>query len=398
MKKNIQAVIEKGLCFGCGSCVNFCPQGAIEMVIDEEQGTYVPKIDKNKCKNCGACLESCPQNLQIDHNKEPDNALIGNYLNCYVGYAKDNSFRYNSSSGGMITSLLVFALEKKIISGALVVRMKKDKPLEPEPFIARSRKEIIEASGCKYCPVPVNIILKEILDSKPEEKFAIVGLPCHILGTKRAEEIKKELEQKIVLHFGLFCNHTPNFHGTKNLLEKFKIKQKQVIKLDYRCQGWPGQMRILKKQKETILPSSIYWNIIGSDLFTPKPCLACNEYTSELADISFGDAWLPEFKNDKIGRSIIISRSQQGQDILQMAKKEKIIELEPVSSKKVIFSQIAGLYLKKNEARKPMGLLKKKILLKLLKYVPLKIFLLSSKFSKIINYKKACYDFKKYIN
>ena len=35
--------------------------------------------------------------------------------------------------------------------------MKKDNPLEPEPFIARTREEIIEASKSKYCPVPANI-------------------------------------------------------------------------------------------------------------------------------------------------------------------------------------------------------------------------------------------------
>jgi coenzyme F420 hydrogenase subunit beta len=47
-----------------------------------------------------------------------------------------------------------FALEEGIIDGALVTRMKKDRPLEPEPFIARTREEIIEASKSKYCGVP----------------------------------------------------------------------------------------------------------------------------------------------------------------------------------------------------------------------------------------------------
>jgi len=79
-----------------------------------------------------------------------------------------------------VTALFIFALEKGLIDGALVTGMKKDKPLEPEPFIARTREKIISARGSKYCSVPANIALKEILKAKEEERFAVVGLPCHI--------------------------------------------------------------------------------------------------------------------------------------------------------------------------------------------------------------------------
>jgi len=74
--------------------------------------------------------------------------------------------------------------------------MKKENPLEPEPFIARTKEEIIEASKSKYCPVPANIALKEIMDSKSGEKFAVVGLPCHIQGIRKFEEVNKILKEK----------------------------------------------------------------------------------------------------------------------------------------------------------------------------------------------------------
>src|SRR4030043_382689 len=114
----------------------------------------------------------------------------------------DEEIRRGSSSGGIVTQLLVYALEKGIIDGALVVRMKKDKPLEPEPFIARSREEIISASKSKYCPVAANVVLKAILSEKG--RVAVVGLPCHINGIRKAESALPELKKKIVLHVGLF--------------------------------------------------------------------------------------------------------------------------------------------------------------------------------------------------
>jgi coenzyme F420 hydrogenase subunit beta len=193
----------------------------IKLTINEKKGIYVPKLDEEKCNNCGLCYKVCPghsvdfKNLNLEvFGKESEDILIGNYLNCYIGHATDYDIRYNSASGGLITQLLIFALEEGIIDGALVTRMKKDNPLEPEPFIARTKGEIIEASKSKYCPVPANIALKEILASKEGEKFAVVGLSCHIQGIRKAEQINKKLKERIVLHLVLFCNHGVNFIGT----------------------------------------------------------------------------------------------------------------------------------------------------------------------------------------
>jgi coenzyme F420 hydrogenase subunit beta len=223
--ETIAQVVKDELCTGCGTCVALCPEEAIKRTINEKKGINVPELNEEKCNHCGICYEVCPGhevdfkqlNLEI-FGKGPEDVLIGNYLNCYTGYATDYDIRYNSASGGLVTQLLVFALEEGVIDGALVTRMKKDNPLEPEPFIARSKEEIIEASKSKYCPVPANIVLKEILESEDGKRFAVVGLPCHIHGIRKAELINKKLKAKIVLHFGLFCSHTVDFLGDRFLV------------------------------------------------------------------------------------------------------------------------------------------------------------------------------------
>lgn len=349
----ISQVVKDGLCTGCGTCVALCPEEAIKLTIDEKKGIYVSELDKEKCNNCGICYNACPGH-EVDFKqlnpeifgKEPKDILIGNYLNCYIGHSTDYDIRYNSSSGGLVTQLLIFALEEGIIAGSLVTRMKKDKPLEPEPFIARTKDEIIEASKSKYCPVPANIVLKEILDSKEGERFAVVGLPCHIHGIRKAEQINKKLKERIVLHLGVFCNHTPNFWGTKLLLHKLKVREDEIIKLDYRGEGYPGSMKISKKSGELLLLPD-YWGFIGTYFFYPTRCLMCSDEVCELADISFGDAWLPELSDDKIGTSIIVSKNEIGEKILQLMKLKNKIELTEVGVKKVIQSQVEMLYFKK---------------------------------------------------
>jgi len=356
--ETIEDIVKNDICTGCGTCVALCPSEALELTINEKKGIYIPKLTEEKCNNCGICLKICPGheidfkalNLEI-FKKEPDDVMIGNYLNCYIGHATDYDIRYNSASGGLITALLIFALEEGIIDGALVTRMKKDSPLEPEPFIARTKEEIIEASKSKYCPVPSNIAVKEISKSEEGEKFAVVGLSCHIHGIRKAEMINKELKEKIVLHLGILCNHTANFLGTEFLLQKFGVKKEDVKKLDYRGEGWPGGMLIeMKNGSKKFIPLLTYWISAFESYFIPTRCTLCSDETCELADISFGDIFSPELlAEDKIGTSVIISRNEIGDRILQNAKSKEKVALKEVSSDKVIQSQEGVLYSKKRK-------------------------------------------------
>jgi coenzyme F420 hydrogenase subunit beta len=289
------------------------------------------------------------------------NSLIGNYTGCYTGHATDHEIRYNSSSGGIATQLLVFALEKGLIDGALVIRMRKDNPLEPEAFVARTKEEIISASRSKYCPVAANTGLKQIL--KDNGRYAVVGLPCHIHGIRKAESVFKVLKDRIVIHIGLLCSHMVNFDGTLFLLERKGVKKEMVSKIDYRGKGWPGSMSVHAKNGayfEIPLMRSwnAYWQVFSSFFFTPIRCTMCPDQAGELADISLGDAWLPELKGDKCGRSIIITRTKIGEEILDLAAEAQAISIKPVHSSKVVQSQRVNLSFKKHDLRFRLSLLR----------------------------------------
>lgn len=342
--ETIEEIARNGLCTGCGTCVGICPYEAIEMVKNNSNGCYFPQLDNERCKYCGLCLRVCPGhsvdfkalNLNI-FGKEPEDILIGNYQGCYLGHATDDEIRYNAASGGVVTALLLFALERGIINGALVTRMNKDRPLEPEPFIARTKEEIIEASKSKYCPVPANIALKELLNSKEGEKFAVVGLPCHIHGVRKAESINEKLKEKIVFHVGIFCSHNDTFWQTEFLLNKLGLREQDIAKIDYRGQGWPGMMSILLKNGRKIsVPYSEVTSLHGLWLHALPRCTLCCDLTAELADVSCGDAWLPEvIANEKMGKSIVISRTKMGEAICLEAVQNGYIEIEELDPYKV---------------------------------------------------------------
>lgn len=362
----IAQVADSGLCTGCGTCAGICPNEAIEMHISE--GLYLPKLEEEKCISCGLCVRSCPgyslDFKELNSNifgKQPKNIMLGNFLGCYIAHSNDDDIRYNSSSGGVVTQLLIFALEKGIIDGALVVRMRKGNPLEPEPFIARTREEVISASKSKYCPVAANEALKQIL--KENGRFAVVGLPCHIHGIRKAEKLSKTLEKRIVLHIGLMCSHTVNFAGTEFLLEKMRIRKEQVVELNYRGRGWPGSMSIqLKNRSNLMIPYVGGWNAYGpifsSFFFTQMRCLMCPDQTSELADISLGDAWLPELRHEGSGESVIITRTKAAEDIITLAGSEGIISVKPIQPEKIEHSQTEPLKFKKGDLGARLAILK----------------------------------------
>jgi len=198
--QNVESVYRAGLCTQCGTCAAICPNAAIYMAWDGKSG-YVISVDGELCNDCGLCYEICPGHSvdfkQLSNRflgEGTDNERIGRYHSIYVGNAIQEKIRWNAASGGIVTALLIAALRKGEIDGAIVTRMNPDSPLEPLTFLATTEEEIIEARGSKYCPVAANLSLREIL-SRPGQ-FAMVGLPCHIQGLRKAQLQSRKLREK----------------------------------------------------------------------------------------------------------------------------------------------------------------------------------------------------------
>ena len=352
-------IVENNLCTGCGTCSALCPSSAIKLLRSNSNGIYIPTVNKKVCNTCGICWSVCPGKYVnfdqlgqafLSKNSKSD-ILLGRYLSCYLGFATDYNVRYNSSSGGVITTLLTFALREGLIDGALVTRMKQDNPLEPFSFIARTTQEILEAAKSKYCPVPVNMALAEILKNQ-EGKYAVVGLPCHLHGIRKAEMKNRSLRERILIHLGIFCSNVPTLLATKFIFWKLGINSKNVAQIDYRGKGWPGGMTIkLKDGTEKFIPKHDIWSSGFGTYFSTSRCKLCVDHTSEFADISFGDAWLPELKSDNIGWSMLVSRTDIGDRLLHSLELNGKIKLLEVDASKVRQSQGSLLIYKKTHLK-----------------------------------------------
>jgi coenzyme F420 hydrogenase subunit beta len=352
-------IIENDLCTGCATCAGLCPENALSIKIDNRKGIYVPKLEKQKCNNCGLCEKVCPgykpffvESAFKDSNVPIQKTLVGDYKTCYIGHSVSSDIVENSSSGGLVTQLLVYLLESGKVDGVLVTKMNKESPLEPEPFIAQTRKEIISATKSKYCPNPLNVKLREILRSPG--KYAMVGLPCQIQGTRKAEQQSKVLRDRLIYHFGLVCNHAPTFLATDHLLKQLGIPKQQVKRIEYRSKGRPSEMVITLKNgevKRVNHNSTLFWGGCFSDFFYSHRCTTCDDKMCEFSDISFMDVWLPELSQCTGRESIAISRTNIGEEVLQSALSENLIEIEEIPVEKIIKGESLVSSRKKISAR-----------------------------------------------
>jgi coenzyme F420 hydrogenase subunit beta len=299
------------------------------------------------------CIGTCPPlSLNLGDLAEklfgnsPKDSDIGHQIDLSQGFSSDDKARHEGSSGGVGTILISHLLKSGAIDAALLVKSNPDNPIRPIPFLAYSSSEVFEAKGSKYYPVPLNTKIREILEKKI--KVAVVGLPCHLHGLRLASSVNSDLNELIVAYIGLFCGKTPSANATNCLCRVLGHDPEHVLNIAYRGQGWPGVVRIASDSGASKIEFRTCWKyFLGSNYFTQKHCLMCEDFFAELSDISLGDAWLDSIGNDTIGRSLIITRTCKGQDIIDKMSRKKLLRLWPVSASEVKNAFVSNIIQKK---------------------------------------------------
>ena len=353
---NILTIVHMDLCTGCGTCCAFCLHDAIFMREDLSQGILVPGVDTIKCSSCGTCLRLCP-GYEVDFHKlnsyfygrQPELPLLGNYVQCLSGMANNHKISNSVSSGGIVTQLLIFALKKSFITGALVTRMSGSDPLKTESLIATTTEEIVSAAGSKYCPCSANVSLRQL--QRKAGKLAVVGLPCHVHALRKAMLIFPWLRERISLIIGLFCAHSTSYRGTEAVVRRLKLQRNQVSSIAYRGCGWPGKLSLTLSNGGLVqIPYSrsfrAYYPLFDSPICVPWRCMFCQDHFNELSDISVGDAWLPDYSHGKIGRSLFIVRTETAMAMLKEAVLQNEISVRAIQPERVIKSQSRAVKVK----------------------------------------------------
>ena len=347
---NVKYTTTNNLCLGCGLCEDICPTNSLTIGI--YHGEYRPKINEDTClgDKCSRCSKICPglgvelkkysQNI-VDSSVTNDNKYIGRYVSLYTGHSTDGFIRYHSASGGLVTGLLIYLIEKRLIDGAVVTGFSSKDNITPEPFIARTKEELISARSSKYCPVSMQGIRQQIRES--EGKYVIVGLTCHIHGFRKIENIDETFKQHVFAYWGLYCSSGRTFYETEYILKTIEVKKNKIKYFSYRDEGCLGSL-VIKHQSQDNDDIQIYKEKYGSynnhrSFFIPRRCHYCIDHSAELSDISFGDIHIKPYSDDTVGTNSVIVRTRQMNELLLQAVHDGVIVLDELQEETLVKSQ-----------------------------------------------------------
>lgn len=347
----LKKVMNSNLCNRCGSCVGLS-KGAI--TFDDKTGNYLPKINSEINNTLADRIWQACSGKEFDfpHYKkivfgDSNNFhnYTGTYQNIYIGNANDEDVRLRSASGGIISAILIWLLEKKKIDGAVVLRMSETQPWMNEPFIATTKEEILSAAQSKYTISSVNEILPEV--EKFQGKLAYVGLPGQVQSIRKLEKINDPSVKNIKYIFGPFYGNTLHFSSVQSFLRSYGEKDyTQIKKLYFRYGEWPGNMRVELKSGRIIELPKFHANYL-IPFHILKNSLLCTDLSNEFTDISGGDAWAPVYEERGKGFSMVISRSEKGQEIIDEMLKDGSLSLSPIGLDEAITMHSHGYDLKK---------------------------------------------------
>jgi coenzyme F420 hydrogenase subunit beta len=343
-------VIANDLCNRCGTCVGLS-KGAIRF--PDRTGKYLPRIlqpldpetDQSIWHACSGKGFDFPAQREKIYGNGRENVYLGHFENIYIGHSTDPDIRKNAASGGILSAILIFLLEKKLIDGAVVTGMSSEEPWLTRPFIARTREEVLQAAQSKYIITSVNEILPEM--ESFEGSLAYVGLPGQVQSIRLLQEIKHPSVRNIRYIFGPFYGNTLHFSSVSSFLRSFGVKDhKKIDKLYFRHGEWPGNMRVELRDGRSFELRKFHANYL-IPFHILKNSLLCTDLSNEFTDISGGDAWAPVYEERGKGFSMVISRSRQGQQILDQMAAAGYLHLSPIGEKEAIEMHSHGYDLKK---------------------------------------------------
>lgn len=352
--KVINLVVKNDLCIGCGLCTYKCPSNALKMGWNE-YGFLVPELS-GSCDSDGACTSVCPFNPYPEDEVKTENELaniylkdtilshpqVGKFFGIFAGYAEE--FRLTSSSGGLATFIFVDLLERGIVNHIFSVKESTTPGIHYEYSIISSKQEVLASSQTKYYPVTLSNVFSKI--NELSGKVAIVGVACYIKAIRLAQYLDPTLKEKIPFLVGIICGGIKSRFFTEYLAEKAGVQKKQFTKPEFRIKDINstagdysfGCFSLDENQRKSIKMRTV-GDMWGTGLFKANACDFCDDVTTELADISLGDAWLNPFINDGKGTNVIVSRSIIAKNIIQEGIVSRKIVLEELPIANFLTSQ-----------------------------------------------------------
>lgn len=323
-------VIDTDLCTGCAGCVIACPHDVIGYLhgpsLDgssgdgaDEHRPFKPfhledELGPDDCvhghKGCTSCTRSCPRfrawEFQAnDHlfgrERQPDE-VAGIYQDILLTRASDSMVHQMGQDGGLVSAILIWAIENDYLDGALVSYLDGARgDWRTRPGVATNRDAILESAGSRYTYTANTLAIDEA-KARGLERLGLVGMSCQssvppVMWSRKVGKISKP----IVFNLGLLCSKTFDDAIFEDLFwAKYRIKRQTITKMN------------IKGVFQIWTDDGAYHPIPLKEChaWTREGCTHCPDFAAEHADISCGgigkdNDWTLTIVRTDLGREII---------------------------------------------------------------------------------------------
>jgi coenzyme F420 hydrogenase subunit beta len=317
-------VVTSGLCTGCAGCVVACPYDVLGY--EDTNGVYKPFHVEEEggpggCrhgdKGCTSCTRACPRFRAWE--PEIDNHLFGRTRrpeevdgiskDIILAKAADPEIEKAGQDGGLVSAILIWALEHGYIDAALVSYLEGDgTSWKAIPGVARTKEEVLAAAGSRYT-YSANTMAYEEAVAGGAEKLGLVGMSCQssvppVMTVRKAGKPAR----RFALNIGLLCSKTFDDAIFEELLDaRYGLPRKEIAKMNVK-----GVLQVWMRDgsyHEVPLKECHAW--------TREGCKLCPDFAAEHADISTGgigafNDWTLTIVRTSLGREILVKMLEDG--------------------------------------------------------------------------------------
>jgi coenzyme F420 hydrogenase subunit beta len=324
-------VVVSGLCTGCSACVVVCPYDVLGY--DDSGGIYKPfHVEEDggatDCthgqRGCTLCTRACPRfrewepeidTFMFGRPREEDE-VYGIASQIVLARATDPVVHEDGQDGGLVSALLIHALEHDMVDAALVSYLEGDgRSWKAVPGVARNRDEVLRAAGSRYT-YSANPLAYAEATAAGAERLALVGMGCQTSGpgamsARRAGKVAR----RFALTIGLLCSKTfDDAIFDEYFLGRYGLAREDIVKMNIK-----GVFQVWMRDgsyHELPLKEAHAWTRDG--------CKCCPDFAAEHSDISTGG--IGAFAD----WTLTLVRTEKGAALLDAVVQSGAVELRPI--------------------------------------------------------------------
>jgi coenzyme F420 hydrogenase subunit beta len=321
----IDAIVEAGLCIGCGLCESLAGPGSIEVVMTADGRERPIVLEAPDPATLRAINAVCP-GLRVggaERRRLPEAAThdaiwgpIARLVHCHASAPR---VRYEGSSGGALSALAQFMLDSGRVELVVHVAASRTSPMRSSGHVSFERAQVMEGAGSRYGPVAPLRNLCEILDGG--RPFALIGKPCDVTAVRSLARVDPRVERQMRYALSMVCAGASMLGASRDALVRFGVEERQLALFRYRGHGNPGMTALETVDGRAFaLTYAEMWAGDEASWQLQSRCKICPDAIGETADIVASDTWAdatPPANDD--GFNALLVRTSAGVELFEAA-------------------------------------------------------------------------------